>query len=172
MAMSLSVAVERDLSKGQLVFLLVHRETAPQRATGLLSQDRQPPWQISALAQPHQEPKSLLTIPTGQVASLDLILMPHVSGISVPMGSQVCLLQPSLNPPDDQVSALVSVLDPVPCLSSVSHPPRGRGQTFLLSSQSWLWSCPQGCQHHREVRPQVSPPLMLLLPCPHTSLGS
>lgn len=99
MGMSLSVAVERDLSKGQLVFLLVHRETAPQRATGLLSQDRQPPWQISALAQPHQEPKSLLTIPTGQLASLDLILMPHVPGISVPMGSQVCLLQPSLNPP-------------------------------------------------------------------------
>lgn len=37
-------------------------------------------------------------------------------------------------PPDDHlVSALLSVLDPVPCLSSVSHPPRGRGQTFLLS---------------------------------------
>lgn len=99
MAMSLSVAVERDLSKGQLVFLLVHRETAPQRATGLLSQYRQPPWQISALPRPRQGPKSLLTIPTGQVASLDLILMPHVPGISVPMGSQVCLLQPSLNTP-------------------------------------------------------------------------
>lgn len=97
MAMSLSVAVERDLPKGQLVFLLVNRETAPQRATGLLSQDRQPTWQISALAQPCQGPTSLLTLPTGQVASLDVILMPHVPGISVPLGFQVCLLQPSLN---------------------------------------------------------------------------
>lgn len=102
------------------------------------------------------------------MVSLDLTLMLHVSGVSMPLGSQVFLPQPPFNPHHDQVSALVSVLDPVPCLTSVSRH-EGEGRPFfcavVLSAGT---PAPQGGQ----AGPKQSLALMLPLPQSHTGLAS